>query len=466
MVPASARLAAALLFAIAPGGASRLAAQDPPAATATVAAPVPDAQSAADEHRAQEPSSSPAPGEAGAEERRSFDLRVYWERGLNYTVMQRVHIGHEDIFVFDRDARLTGRIGAKIGVDVAGYFEDGTIPELGTRFGLRRALFYTTGEFRFFYPVLFKFDLGGVGDELYFSDFYFWVRDLPYVGTVKFGQFDAPMSLEALSGSTYSTFMEYGAAVEAFAPGLKVGIQIADHRQDQRATWAVGIFTDGQQPDVGDASDSVLRFTWRATWLPIVPQAVGETLIHLGASASSVLSSGDRIRYNSRPESYLAPDLVDTGDLDTDDAYPYGIEFAAKRGSATLQFEYLGSLLDTNDFGRAYLDGLYLSGSYFLTGEQRPYDRTVGRMGALVPTHDLDPWEGTWGAWEIAARASWLDLTDEQIRGGRMVIFTGGINWYWNRYVRIVFNANLAHVYSGPDEGHLGILQSRFQLAF
>ena len=47
-----------------------------------------------------------------------------------------------------------------------------------------------------------------------------------------------------------------------------------------------------------------------------------------------------------------------------------------------------------------------------------------------------------------------------------MVIGTAGLNWYWNRYVRILFNASLAHVYDGPDEGHLGILQSRFQLAF
>ena len=71
-----------------------------------------------------------------------------------------------------------------------------------------------------------------------------------------------------------------------------------------------------------------------------------------------------------------------------------------------------------------------------------------------------------WGAWEIAARTSWLDLSDGQIRGGRMVIFTGGVNWYWNRYIRILFNASLAHTYDGPNDGELGILQSRFQLAF
>ncbi len=90
----------------------------------------------------------------------------------------------------------------------------------------------------------------------------------------------------------------------------------------------------------------------------------------------------------------------------------------------------------------------------------------MGQIGALVPAQDVDPCQGHWGAWELATRASWLNLSDGQIRGGRMLIFTGGINWYWNRYIRILFNAGLAHAYDGPNDGHLGILQTRFQLAF
>jgi phosphate-selective porin OprO/OprP len=260
--------------------------------------------------------------------------------------------------------------------------------------------------------------------------------------------------------------MEYGSPVEAFAPGLKIGLQLADHTQDERCTWAVGYFTDGQDVDVGDASISVARLTGRVTWLAVRPSSPADSLVHLGFSASYVLSSRDRIRYQSRPESYLAPDLVDTGDLDTNDAFPFGVELAAKRGPWTLQFEYLASHVDAGDLGNAYFDGLYTSLSWFLTGEQRPYDASVARMGPLVPTHDLNPWLGHWGAWELTARGSWLDLSDGQIRGGRMVIFTGGINWYWNRYIRILFNGNFANTYDGPETGQLGILQSRFQLAF
>ncbi|MET0153462.1 MAG: hypothetical protein ABW298_12735 [Candidatus Binatia bacterium] len=44
-------------------------------------------------------------------------------------------------------------------------------------------------------------------------------------------------------------------------------------------------------------------------------------------------------------ESFLAPTLVDTGDLDTDDAFPFGFELSAKRGPLTIQAEYLAPVV-------------------------------------------------------------------------------------------------------------------------
>ena len=47
-----------------------------------------------------------------------------------------------------------------------------------------------------------------------------------------------------------------------------------------------------------------------------------------------------------------------------------------------------------------------------------------------------------------------------------MMIFTAGLNWYWNRYIRILFDTSFAHLYDGPNDGDMAILQSRFQLVF
>ncbi len=179
-------LAGAVVVLVLAGAASSFAADELPSEKPTPvgeATPTITPASVLEEHRAQAQATPAAP----ASERGTFDMHVYWERGLNYTVLQRVRLGTEDVSLFDQNATLTGRIGLKLGVDTAGYLEHGSLPDLGTRFNVRRVLFYTTGEFRFLVPFLFKFDLGGVGDSLYFSDFYLWARDVPYVGTVKLG---------------------------------------------------------------------------------------------------------------------------------------------------------------------------------------------------------------------------------------------------------------------------------------
>ena len=431
------------------------------APTSVTEAPLADTATDLQEHRAEPESAEAEPQEAN--QRRGFHL--YWKRGLNYGALRPVRLGDHETGI-EGFLGLNGRIGLRLGVDTAGYLENGSLPELGTQFNLRRAFIYTAGEFHLLLPILFRIDVGGVAESPYLSDTYFWLRDLRYVGTIKLGQFDAPMSLETLTGSTNQTYMEYASPVEAFAPGLKVGAQISDHSDNGRATWAFGYFTDGQKVDVGDTSITVVRLTGRVTWLALQPETSDDTLVHLGASASYVLSPTDRIRYSSRPESFLAPKLVDTGNLDTSDAFPFGFEFAVKRGSLTLQAEYLASKVTAGSFGNPYFDGAYGSASWFLTGEQRPYDASAGKMGPLTPIHDLDLCAGHWGAWELAARASWLDLTDGHVRGGDMVMLTGGINWYWNRYIRILFDTSFANLYAGPNDGRIVILQSRFQLVF
>lgn len=87
-------------------------------------------------------------------------------------------------------------------------------------------------------------------------------------------------------------------------------------------------------------------------------------------------------------------------------------------------------------------------------------------------TDKWHPLKRKWGAWEVAARLSYLDLNDGgDIKGGQETNLTLGLNWYLNPNLRLMFNYIRAHVEnrgtSPPvDKGNANIFQTRLQFAF
>jgi phosphate-selective porin OprO/OprP len=87
--------------------------------------------------------------------------------------------------------------------------------------------------------------------------------------------------------------------------------------------------------------------------------------------------------------------------------------------------------------------------SYFLTGENRPYNRKLGVFDRVRPyenffrvrTCDGETQTGR-GAWELAYRFSYIDFMDDlTIKGaGIATDHTFGVNWYLNPYTRLMFN--------------------------
>jgi phosphate-selective porin OprO/OprP len=92
----------------------------------------------------------------------------------------------------------------------------------------------------------------------------------------------------------------------------------------------------------------------------------------------------------------------------------------------------------------------------------------------LIPNHAFSPSEGYWGAWELAGRVSYIDLTSNfrpgksisstsqpsAVNGGKQTSFTAGINWYPNTYMR--FELNYIHtdfdkVNSSASAGVVGV---------
>lgn len=185
--------------------------------------------------------------------------------------------------------------------------------------------------------------------------------------------------------------------------------------------------------------------------------------LHLGASGTYVFSPADQgsgtsprhpLRFRDRPEIRVdSVRLVDTGNIDADNANVYGVEFGGNWRNWYLQGEHfwfnveraLPSTLPDPDFA-----GYYLQGSWVFTGESRRYNATTGSFQNPRP---MIPFSGNggFGAWELAARYSNLNLDFMEgaegsaavpgaVRGGEQSVVTLGLNWYPNPNVKVMMD--------------------------
>ena len=101
----------------------------------------------------------------------------------------------------------------------------------------------------------------------------------------------------------------------------------------------------------------------------------------------------------------------------------------------------------------------YAQTSFFITGEHRPYK--LGVFTGVEPETSFG--NGGFGALELAARYSHLDLDDDVINAGKLSDITFGINWYLNSHSRIMLNYVRSDL---VDVGVANILGMRLQVDF
>src|SRR5690606_4755885 len=128
------------------------------------------------------------------------------------------------------------------------------------------------------------------------------------------------------------------------------------------------------------------------------------------------------------------PFFVDTLALLADNVHTFGVENLTVHGPLSFQAEAMAAVVDQQVGGTATLSGAYMQGGYFLTGEHRPYDRVAAAIALVKPFEDFF-WikDGCChccglGAWEVAARWSYLALTEGTINGGDLSHMTLGVN--------------------------------------
>lgn len=332
--------------------------------------------------------------------------------------------------------------------DAVGNAQDGV--------GFRRARLGAFGEIyqSIQYRIEMDFALPGRPS---FLDTWISINDLPAVGMVKVGHFFEPFGLERLTSNRYMTFLERGLP-DVFTPKRHTGIMAQNTYADRYGTWAVGGFRSLDNNYGDDFSDqSGWSGTGRVTYLPwYEDHEDGACLWHVGGAYSYRAIGSGTTRFASRPEATVntavstavIPFFVDTGDLATTHYQLFGAETALVYNNLSLQAEYMWVPLHRSNGSQPdlFFQGAYVYGSWYLTGEHRRYSRATGIFDRTIPFTnafkgpvDSGNPKGI-GAWELAVRWSSLDLSSQDVAGGRLNDVTFGLNWYLNPYTRITWN--------------------------
>jgi phosphate-selective porin OprO/OprP len=391
--------------------------------------------------------------------------------------------------------------------------------------------FWETGEYRLILAgENIQYDTIGL-DE-------FWVgeKDIPVIGTVRVGHVKDPVGLEGdmTASSRCMTFMERSSYSEAIElnQNFVTGIWASNNYLDQRVTWEAAAF----YPDEAAASGAYFGnnqdgVQGRITALPVYEDE-GRQLLHFGISggwrggqgnvnAAAPGYTGSMVQLAAQPElrdddparQALLPNddknkMVDTGLLACNEEYLMGLEALYIHGPFSFQAEYgwnwcnnVKGVIQSGSISAPtaalsalaggpqnyVFSGGYLQVAYTLTGENRAYDRRIGTLAREYYGH-AGPYEKAFlvrdengrlcwgmGAWEIAARYSYLNLNDgtgaNRIAGGEMQGVTLGLNWFVNNNLNVMFDYAYDYRYemdtaSATPVGHTNGLGIRVQFQF
>jgi phosphate-selective porin OprO/OprP len=364
-------------------------------------------------------------------------LRVYWDKGLKFEGKGfKGQIGgrlqFDTVFVTDKDfAAATG------------------IAPHHSYVRFRRVRLANKGQIgkHVAYKVQIDFAGNGVGLKDVFIE-YDGLRDCFGCGApkIRVGHMYEPMSLDNLTSDNDSPFMEFSTPVNAFCAERNSGIMIHDDFRGGQMGYALGVFAGGgaaftdPRASSGDADleKDGYAVTGRVWWAPWYDCKCKCRRLHVGAWGSYRAEVGN-LHFRTRPNPVsTGAQVIDTGVLNPDSAFLWGLEAAWVYGPWSVQGEFMSASLNASALNDPTFTGWYGQASYWLTGECRNWKG--GIFHGTSPCCDwLDNDCCCKGAWELAVRYSQVDLNDGAVAGGKLTGWEVGLNWYLNANARIMF---------------------------
>lgn len=379
------------------------------------------------------------------------------------------------------DGAFTFNVKGLFQADAATYSQDDNLPsavsarDLNSGSNIRRARVIFNGKMFSDFDYNLTFDFGGAGAEDVGRVHEAWIQ---YSGfkSAKFrvGEFSPSLGLADAASQGGSPFLERPVSAEIarnFAGGdTRMGVTAFN--ASDRYLWAVAI-TGNTVSSLNTAAssfntvnnDEQLGVTARIAGTPIKGK---NSLVHIGLNYSAIINPADNgasattrypVQLRDRPELRVdGTRLIDTGAINADSAAATGFELGAQYKNLFLQGEAFDYRIQRLNAATGVTDpkftGWYVEGGWVLTGENRKYNTQTAAFDGVTPAHNFDPKSGHWGAFELVARYSTLDLnyhadatlTADRVLGGQQDITALGLDWQLTPTVRFIFQGQSVEV--------------------
>lgn len=320
---------------------------------------------------------------------------------------------------------------------------------------------------------------------------------LPIFQRVLVGNQKRPLGLDHLNSSRYNIFIERPMVIEAFnEDARRMGIASYNVSDDEVYNWQYGVFLLENAAEsgavIGDSQQG--SFNARLASSPWYDEpSDGRYYFHWAVSGMVARPDGDVLptdsnqnlgRFRTRSEIRSDTRWLNTGSIAGAETYEIlGLESIYNYGPLQIVAEYQTSWLQRDEVTPGTgpdvtFHGGYIYAAYFLTGEHMTYERASGTLGRISPFENFFVVRDNsgrlchgMGAWQVAARFSYLDLTDQDIAGGIGTNTTLGLVWYMNPYASLQFNAVYGNIeehaaVGGFTEGDFTALGARFRIDF
>lgn len=348
------------------------------------------------------------------------------------------------------------------------FFPDDEDIELVDQFQVRRARLQASGSIAGWvdYRLLADFAASTVLQDAYLDG-----RVVGDAVRVRVGQTKAPVGLERLRSTTALPFLEFGYPTN-LVPNREVTLQTSGSVV-KAAEWTIGIANGatGGGSATGDTTDAK-EFQGRL-WL--TPFSSGETILAgLGFGVGATWSDSEDEALDERYRSVGRQDIYRyQANIVSDGAQTrLAPQLYWSAGPGSLLAEYTISNRDVRQGAvsrSAEQTAWQVQIGWVLTGED------AGWRG-VVPKQPFKPGSGAWGAWEIAARATAIDLDTGLIDAGFIragavesaTTFGVGFTWYLDRNLKWQLDVESTDftggAASGADRERELLVGTRFQL--